>query len=362
MIISPSNEDFYKEVLMEKSPHDIIYNYKMRVGGFYKSPYSVEDFIKIIESANNQPDILFAPGVNDGSSVIDMVNRNFENNEEDYLKVVEYAKHNNLKLYTILSYSNCYRDFKPKDNKKLMYESDADYLKDNFDISKIIDGVEVILNEYYEKVTDENKTSLERGVIPTISRVVWSSYYTNSSSNDFYPVFNKEQSDKLIRVLAKNAPLFLMTCSSIGVYKNLPKHLSENFGDYFENLTITKAIYPTKDLVENWRQDGWMGKNIGYSLDGLINNYINQDKIIELDYLSYLTQQDKFMDEEIDSEYRKGKYSPIISYINGDTKNNENYFALSDKLKTCSQKFFVEGLLEKKEKDNKSIVKRKNKI
>ena len=362
--IISTNEDFYKEILIEKSPHEIIYNYKMRVGGFYKKPYSVEEVIKFIQSANSQPDILFAPGVNDGSSLVDMISRNFEKSEQDYLKLVEYAKSNNLKLYTILSSSNCYRDFRPRDPDKLSDESDADYLKNNFDINKVIDGVEVILNEYYEKLTDENNAAFERGVVPAISRVIWSSYYTHSNSNTYYSVFDKEQSDKLIKVLAKNAPLFLMTCSSIGVYQNLSKHLSENFGDYFDDISLSDLIYPTKNLIENWRNDGWIGKNIGFSLDGLINNFINKDKMIELDYFSYLVQQDKFMNEEISYDCRdqKRKYSSILDYIYNDYPTNDNYFALSDKLKTCSQKFFFEGLLNKQEKENKPIMKKKNKI
>lgn len=363
-----------KEFLINTAPYEAIYSYDFlpndKTG---VTSYTNEELLKIFQNLDKDKGIIYAKDSNAHHRLENIIGDNFKDNEKAYLEFVEFVKTEPI-VYMVASYHNNFSEYVRKNEAYKgmnLDESQSAYLKEHFDFDIILKGVEQLLDNIERKkdiISDEMYSSLEKQTTAAIDKVIWATIYDienyQTGEKKYFSNITKEQTDKCLTILMEKAPFYLMSLSRLGVYDNLPKQLNEHTIDYqSNNLKAHDFVYPSSRVSgDSFRIDGnsWAGRNIGYSIEGFVNALINEDKFHELNYLAFLTQQHKFEQNEIDYEYRKMPYSPIIEFIAQDNKEKESYFALNEKLEACSRKFFMDRVLERKEQA--PIKKRSNKI
>lgn len=358
--------NFAKQFIIEHLPSEVFHNsnffYRQKKKSFWVDEgdavfeqYSNEEIIKLYKKLEKKGSIF----CNKHEDKIErFFSSNFADNETQYLELVDYAKNNDLKLYVILSNSNIFSElnsFKEAkiNNKDTIEKQDHDYFIKHFDISLINQGISLMLDEMkmYEKgEKDYNHTQ----IAATMKTTIFNFNYQKESFKDIYGSnISEKDSYELLEILLQKAPMLLT--GRLGSIENLSEYLKANFGNHAKNIELENFIMPDERFCPeyfniNAQQDNYQNYYVNAMFEGLINYYINNNKGIEIGYLSYLIQQKDFFGKELDSDYAYSEPAKFSNYEILDYLNElEEDTPVKKLLAVSTQKYFLERILNRDE-------------
>lgn len=285
---------------------------------------------------------------------------NFKNNEKAYRELLNFAKDNNPKLYVILGNKEIFSDFLVKNEKKYVDELVSDYCLENFNIDILIKGFKQIFEECKAKnLNYEDRFSYNSSfALSCVRSVIHNTYYDKDINNirtNLSPYSTKD-SDKLVEFFFNEAPLFLMNSWAVGNINSVSKHIEINFGKYIkkEDLIDTLLVSCNELSESNFnisKSNGMEDYRAQGYLTGMINHYLQEEKEVELDYISFLIERYVFFQDELNRDVKYNMYSQTLDFI----KDSED---IKNKLNITQSKFSLDNILAEKE-EVKNVFKRK---
>lgn len=340
----PNYQYLFKNIISQNNPSDIIYN---PVYTFTKSiylrdiiipNYSAEEFYNLFLNIENSSDIFYTQK-NSNCKFSEFIGDNFKNNESEFLKLVDMAKNKNLKLYCLLSVFPNYKNFVKNHYNEI---EEHVYLKEKFDLDKVIDGFEIILDESVSKIKKLNLSNNEQKIFLKESNnfihLFIKNTYCNSLNNDnHYSAYTEEQSNKIIDTLLKKSPSILYEYNNLGVYENLPLHISNkisqnlDFLDFFLNNQI-----PLNSFIDS--------PKIINLIHNIVDNLIEKEDTIKINYISHIFSQQSFLCDNVESGYLNHYAYQMVKIIK---KNDESDYNVEKKMTAFLNKINLEKELEK---------------
>lgn len=311
-----TKDEFDKSYLIKNYPQQVIYNYELN-----DFKYTNEEIIEVYKNVEKNSDIFIGTDVN--SRFQDFIRNQYSeysssNNDKQqeykdkYLKMLLLTKDNYPKLYTSLISYDVFRELgRNKDNNETIDVSAMKFYIENFDFDKVLNGISEHLFKIKsnEKLFENNHYKPDR----VISSVLWNSYYRSYVDSSIYSIMPDETSRKIISYFIDNMSIMIYGYDTIGKL-NISNEIMDNFESYkdIDNI-IDKLLLPDMKITpEGFALSGRYEKYVENITEGMINYYITEKKVDELNYINFLIEQEKY-NSELHYTYRKTNH--IIEYI-----------------------------------------------
>ena len=360
-----NKKDFLNDFIVKNMPLKMFYSYELSpkvknnnsiVTQVYTNSQIIDAFNNIEKSGN------FFNIHDNNLSCSRFFENNFMNNEKAYHELLEFAKNNSPKLYVILGNKEIFSDFLKKDDNKNNDELISDYFLAHFDTDVLLKGFKQIFEEIKKSkynYADKHSYNSEFA-LSCIRSVIHNTYYDKDINHvrTYLSPYSTKDSEKMVEFFFNEAPLFLMNSWMVGNISLIPEHISTSFGKYIKTLDIIDKILVSSEQISESnfsispRDDKEDYRAKGY-LSGMINHYLQEEKELHLDYISFLIERDTFFQDELNCDSKTGYVlcSQTLDFI----KNNKE---LKNKLNISQSKFSLDNILSEK-KEIKTIFKRK---
>ncbi len=359
------NLDFINECAIKNTPSEIFYSYDFTIskgrtyGSYVSNRFTPEEVFRAYKNVEKSGGFFSNIGVN--ASFSHFFSDNFANDEVGFLKLLSMAKKEDHKLYVIMSHSDMFRDFvEDGADKKSLDQRFMDYFRKNYEIDILLSGIKIILDEVKNDHLADNISVNQKLSHSVIDRAIHNTYYDQSDytaggkyMTKYFSDFSDEESEKLLGLLFKEAPLYLLSRHVIGSIKDVSAHMGSNIKKYVNDdiNVVDLLIYPhAATKVEYFSLDASSNDNrCNKYVDNMVNGLISYCSCLEdntgLDYLSFLIQQKIFFNDEVQYNYKyrhiNGYYGGIVEYLSEDK-------SFMEKLSICENHLFLEKVLETK--------------
>ncbi len=285
---------------------------------------------------------------------------NFELNKENYLKMLELAKAH-PKLYIALLHHDtlCHLETIPEgENNTRISEEKRGHAQFNahVDIDIVIQGIKEALKassdakrEYYEGDAEESEMEINKSrqivnkklVMESINPVFYASYYrqpsqANPGQDDYLSDMPPANIKKMLTFFLNETPYLLMGLHAFGPYTKLEEHIAQHFGDYIDTTRSSKDIIDSilfpddnhRPEIFSTQQDSRFADYIVAVVSGMINMFLAQGKMDEVNYIIHVLAQAEFINNSVNYDYRynakgKRKNQEIVEFLNDNEKIKE---------------------------------------
>lgn len=353
-----SSDSLIKEVITKKYPSEILYNplFSFEPSLHYSnryvilSPYNSQEMYELFNNIEQKSDIFFC-GNKSNYSFHSFIQNNFYHNEAEFIKLIDIAKNNNLKLYCLLSVFPNYRKFIDKNNYVELEEHK--YLTKHFDLDLVIEGFKTIIDDSISKINNLNLQNKENEIFLHEVREFIKLFIANTycsanpfSSIEYYSAYSSEQTNNILDILLKKCPFILYDYPSIGIYE---KADSITIKKICENSNSVDNFFYLNSIIDNKKSDKII--SIAHKvLDKLMDN----DDILNIQYFFHTLKQESFFQYELKEENTPTKFSNVVTHITNSSKEEE----FIQKISTFLNKTHLEEILNNREKTTSRQLKK----
>lgn len=337
-----SRDPFIHELIIKHLTKEMFYDFQFQVnskpdkGDLLTKPFSNEQILQAYLKMEKEDSVFKDKDYR--ANEIMLFAHNFENNELAYHKMIKIAE-NYPKLYVLLTKGEIYRDMVDTTEMDNEQAQNA-YLVKHFNLDILIEGFKEILEDFHNQDrTQINSEVLKKAASTFLSGTYYHVYDKDKGNDpDYASFYNEEQSRQLITMLLENNPLLLQYYSHIGSL-NCSEDVARHY-DYYHDIHVMEQLMlvPHYMMMSHFEYQGRFKNYTETLFNGLVDYYIDEEKIEEIHYLLHLANQ----------SLQANKLSAYLSRTEPITGPNMEYFTNNGNWVKKLEKFLVAHNLEKK--------------
>lgn len=384
-----TNTDFAKDLAIECFPQEIFFSYDLTIANddsFFKEKTLIHDFysndevILAYDNIEKKHNIFQVKDIN--ASYYHFFNNNYKNREKEFLELVELSK-TRPKLYSMLAQFDVINNFSSYQSDDSVYKQAMNYFIKHFDFDIILKGIETILDEinnysqyiYLQEDEEQSRTIsfYQKIATSTILNNIYLTYYdvieseyTNSSNTKYKSLMSVENTDKMITLLMKKAPLLLLSRNVIGAYDDIGTNIKCNITKYIQDENfINNFFYPKNtikiDFLNIKDKNNDATKRLYNIVDGIIDFYEQNKDIYSLGYIKYLIKQKDFFETSLKYKYINIDHekNDITDHIIDGIFSNEN---IINNINILESRLTLNNVILTNKENALNNTKKKNKI
>lgn len=337
-----SRNPFINELVIQHLTKEMFYDFQFQVsskpdkGDLLTKPFTNEQILRAYQKMEKEDSVFKDKDYR--ANEIRLFDHNFEKNEQAYHEMLKIAE-KYPKLYVLLAKGDIYRDMVDTTEMNIEQAQNA-YLVKHFNLDILIEGFKEILEDFHNQDrTQINSDVLKKATITFLSATYYHVYNKDKGNDPEYASFyTEEQSRQMITMLLEGNPLLLQYYSHIGnldCSEDVAKHY-----DYYHDTHIMEQLMlvPQYMMMSHFAYEGRFKDYTEKLFNGLVDYYIDEEKIEEIHYLLHLVNQSKHSD----------KLSPYLLRTEPISGPNMEYFINNGNWVRKMEKFLVAHNLEKK--------------